>query len=50
MAAHMCIHLYCRSLQREFEIAEIELPKIYVLVGDAGLATMALGETCNLNE
>lgn len=33
----------------EFEIAEVELPKIYVLVGDAGLATMALGETCNLN-
>ena len=34
----------------KFEIAEIELPEIYVLVGDAGLATMALGETCNLNE
>lgn len=33
----------------EFEIAEVELPKIYVLVGDAGLATMALGETCDLN-
>ena len=34
----------------KFEIAEIELPEIYVLVGDAGLATMALGETYNLNE
>ena len=33
----------------KFEIAEVELPKIYVLVGDAGLATMALGETCDLN-
>ena len=34
----------------EFEIAEeAELPKIYVLVGDAGLATMALGETYDLN-
>lgn len=35
----------------EFELAEeIELPKIYVLVVDAGLATMAAGETYYLSD
>lgn len=33
----------------DFEIAEVELPKIYVMVGDAGLATMAAEDVYDLN-